>query len=482
MGRIKNESLYILDQTVSGNDRLIGSDGDNLKKTKNFSVDDLLGYFQNNNPTDYVLPIASPSTLGGIKIDGTTLVIDPEGILSASTPLDSVTTEGNISSTNIIIDPLSSSTRPFNENLTVRANPTGTNNVSAAVFDVVRAPSATSASSATYGMYSRIKSESTFEDGGVIAAISTGDYAGSGGAFYVYGTLADSRVTGSGDVGFVIGDSTRAKSLGTETNTITMMRGASFLAQLDNINSTVLDIQGFHSTISLDGGTATNAFVALLDFDYTGGSITGDFAYIQIQEDAFDYSSIVAGDARAINSKSALPSKFVGSIEASKFIVAGKTSNDILTGDGTTVSFTNLNADTVDGIDGGSFLRSDAPDQKTSGDLVMNNNIKLRFSTISNSGLEIYHDNTNTYFDIRNSKPLIIRDTTTEVARFTADGLDVTGVISTEGYTVATLPAGTQGDRAYVTDATAPTYLGTLTGGGAVACPVFYDGTNWISG
>jgi len=48
-------------------------------------------------------------------------------------------------------------------------------------------------------------------------------------------------------------------------------------------------------------------------------------------------------------------------------------------------------------------------------------------------------------------------------------------------YTVSTLPAGTQGDTAFVTDATAPTYLGTLTGGGSVVCPVFYNGTAWVS-
>jgi len=54
-------------------------------------------------------------------------------------------------------------------------------------------------------------------------------------------------------------------------------------------------------------------------------------------------------------------------------------------------------------------------------------------------------------------------------------------VFRTTGYTVATLPAGVQGDTAYVTDATAPTYLGTLTGGGSVACPVFYNGTAWVA-
>ena len=50
------------------------------------------------------------------------------------------------------------------------------------------------------------------------------------------------------------------------------------------------------------------------------------------------------------------------------------------------------------------------------------------------------------------------------------------------GYTVATLPAGTLGDTEYVTDATAPvTYLATLTGGGSINCPVFYNGSDWVS-
>lgn len=51
----------------------------------------------------------------------------------------------------------------------------------------------------------------------------------------------------------------------------------------------------------------------------------------------------------------------------------------------------------------------------------------------------------------------------------------------TPGYTVGTLPAGTVGMRAYVTDATVPTYNGALTGGGAVTVPVFYNGAAWVS-
>jgi hypothetical protein len=50
-------------------------------------------------------------------------------------------------------------------------------------------------------------------------------------------------------------------------------------------------------------------------------------------------------------------------------------------------------------------------------------------------------------------------------------------------FTVATLPAaGTQGRRAWVTDALAPTFLGALTGGGAVVSPVFDNGTAWVAG
>lgn len=69
----------------------------------------------------------------------------------------------------------------------------------------------------------------------------------------------------------------------------------------------------------------------------------------------------------------------------------------------------------------------------------------------------------------------------------TVNKLQVTGsiktttTIQTGGYTVATLPAGATGQRAYVTDATTPTYNAALTGGGAVVVPVFYNGAAWVS-
>lgn len=57
-----------------------------------------------------------------------------------------------------------------------------------------------------------------------------------------------------------------------------------------------------------------------------------------------------------------------------------------------------------------------------------------------------------------------------------------TGVLNLPAYTVATLPAGAAGDRCYVTNALAPTFLTALVGGGAVTCPAFHNGTTWVAG
>jgi hypothetical protein len=56
------------------------------------------------------------------------------------------------------------------------------------------------------------------------------------------------------------------------------------------------------------------------------------------------------------------------------------------------------------------------------------------------------------------------------------------GTVHMKEFLIADLPAaGTLGRMAYVTDALTPTYLGTLTAGGAVKCPVFDNGTAWVS-
>jgi len=50
-----------------------------------------------------------------------------------------------------------------------------------------------------------------------------------------------------------------------------------------------------------------------------------------------------------------------------------------------------------------------------------------------------------------------------------------------KGYTVSTLPTGTQGMTAYVTDAAAPTFGVAVLGSGSTVIPVFYNGSAWIA-
>jgi len=64
--------------------------------------------------------------------------------------------------------------------------------------------------------------------------------------------------------------------------------------------------------------------------------------------------------------------------------------------------------------------------------------------------------------------------------------LMASGVVpSLTNYTVATLPSAItlgKGARSFVTDALAPTFGATVVTGGAIAVPVYSDGTNWKVG
>lgn len=78
-------------------------------------------------------------------------------------------------------------------------------------------------------------------------------------------------------------------------------------------------------------------------------------------------------------------------------------------------------------------------------------------------------------------QPIYFGVNSVEVARFDNSRMTLAEPVQLKAYTVATLPAGAVGDVAYVTDATLPTYLGALVGGGAVKTPVFYNGAAWVS-
>jgi len=82
------------------------------------------------------------------------------------------------------------------------------------------------------------------------------------------------------------------------------------------------------------------------------------------------------------------------------------------------------NADRLDNISSGSFLRSDAADTKTSGDLHFSDNVKATFGDISSPDLEIFHDGTRSRITDAGTGSLRINTNNLEI-RNGVDGEDI---------------------------------------------------------
>lgn len=114
----------------------------------------------------------------------------------------------------------------------------------------------------------------------------------------------------------------------------------------------------------------------------------------------------------------------------------------------------------------------------------------------SSNGIATLSNNANTDFGrlqlggTTSSFPAIKRSSAALAFRLADDSADAaitsaavtsSSTVKTAGYAIASLPAGTVGMRAYVTDQLT-TCAGAgvaLTAGGAAVCPVFYNGTIW---
>jgi hypothetical protein len=248
--------------------------------------------------------------------------------------LQDVTDKGNGTNTYIVVDDYNPTpTRYANSALiTAEKHSTEAGSNLALAIDVVReAPSANSGYS--FASYSRLRSDSVHQDGGLYGNYVEVDYRGTGGVeTLVYGEKIFAKYTGSGDLGdgstdsatmgFLLGQTITTVAEGTGTSKIGIIRAISTHAELNNPNVTLGNLQGHHNTVSMMAGTVSqNAAVNLLDFDYTGGTVGGNFAYLHIQEDAgVPFDTFVGGTARAINSASPLPSLLAGTLEAKELI------------------------------------------------------------------------------------------------------------------------------------------------------------------
>jgi hypothetical protein len=93
------------------------------------------------------------------------------------------------------------------------------------------------------------------------------------------------------------------------------MIGSNVTSEMSSSTTTDVEfLQGQHTNVTLNSGNVSGDIaVNILDFDYTAGTLQGDFAYLQIQNDPVPTPS--SGTARAINSDSTLPSHFSGQVE-----------------------------------------------------------------------------------------------------------------------------------------------------------------------
>lgn len=395
---------------------------------------------------------------------------------------------------------------------------TGIGEEVSAFVDVSRENISDDITSEVYGLVSRVVNNSSFENKGIIGSNLVGRHSGSGDIEYVYGSITTADYDGSGNVDFIIPDSQRAEISGIGTGTIDYVKGQSSLASIDNPNINVNNLQGSHISVELNEGTVSESQVLLLDFDYNGtggGNITGDLAYLRIQNDTLP---TVTGDSYAIQSLSTLPSLFTGDITAANFIGGGSG----LTSLPSNVAYTdsNNNFTTQQTFNSGTanrvatFISTDSNARIGLEDDTTTTTTEI--GAIGNTlrhyvnGIEIYRGSS-TLHNFRDIQAIFgdivtITGTTSAVLQMTDEGEALTrtieydgnsdeftfntevkvegrmyaDIIQTEGNTVATLPAGSEGQRSYVTDGDSVSFGATVTGGGSTTIPVFYDGTNWI--
>jgi hypothetical protein len=172
--------------------------------------------------------------------------------------------------------------------------------------------------SSVYGVKSFSKANSTEVVLDVSGLWGKAEHLGSGTTYYVTGSASRGYHGGSGNSTGIYGTFSEAKVYGTGVGSHGYVMGTNIVTELNNANADVNQLQGQHVSIKLDAGTVNeNIIVSILDFDNSGGTITGDFEYLRIQNDTF--TSTVGGTARAIHCLSVLPSLFGGSIEAPVF-------------------------------------------------------------------------------------------------------------------------------------------------------------------
>ena len=227
--------------------------------------------------------------------------------------LEQVTSIGNTTTKNIIIDASGNNSRIFNEELSVIKSIENTGST-AGFFSDVKLEQSENVTSNRYAIVGRAEVDSSFDFGTVYGSYNyvTKTNESSGNGNILYGNLSEARNKGTGDLEFIIGVSAEAKSQGAGIGNSTYIRGINTKAEISSSDKSVEYFQGAHIAVNLAAGTVTGEVnINYLDFDYTSGTVSGDLSYITARDSSIDFS-FVQGDARFIDSQVPLPSRFGG--------------------------------------------------------------------------------------------------------------------------------------------------------------------------
>jgi len=136
----------------------------------------------------------------------------------------------------------------------------------------------------------------------------------------------------------------------------------------------------------------------------------------------------------------------------------------------------NVNADTLDGVSSGAFLRGDASDTKTSGDLSFLDNVKLKFG--NSNDLQIYHNGVSNIVEDVGTGGLTLRGNNVYLQDDAAGGYN----LFAQGLHNAAFEIYYDGSKKFETTSTGVTVTGQVTGDSATFANITRSGATSYSG
>jgi len=311
-------------------DLLLIADSQNYWRTRQITIEDIAAAVI---PGGYTLPTASTVVLGGVRIDGNTINIDNNGVISVSSSvglqnLQDVTDEGNSTTNNIVM--LLGGSSPAADTTYSNTVLDAENHYYLTVDQVSNANNAslinntyynnTNTSSNTYGFINRTENYSDNATNSLVGIYNlvkdttgiVGDGTGSTDIIHLQRNEID--YSSKGNTSQLYGTINEMNLQGSSSNTISILAGNyNQIESVENANVTISDLRGSHQDFILSTGTATKISGERINVMLSGTVNVGSANLLELNYS--NSSSGTVGNVYSIYSASDIPSYFRGDIE-----------------------------------------------------------------------------------------------------------------------------------------------------------------------